>query len=151
MNQLGAMKDTMALAERLNAGHEPKDHTSSTSIQHLREMYQKVLDDQTKAPPYRMSSDKLGRWLGWMQCAIHVTWPHLVTLDDFKAYNQAHATPPMPPEDGSVIIASYHATFRYKFYKPGAQKKERGRWQRLDEYGGWDNCDPPTGQWEYMT
>jgi hypothetical protein len=32
---------------------------------------------------------------------------------------------------------------RWKAYKPGAPTKKKGRWQRMNEYGGWDNCEKP--------
>lgn len=34
---------------------------------------------------------------------------------------------------------------RWKAYKPDGQRqmKKKGRWQRMNEYGGWDNCERP--------
>jgi hypothetical protein len=34
---------------------------------------------------------------------------------------------------------------RWKPYKPEGQRqmKRKGRWQRMSEYGGWENCDTP--------
>jgi hypothetical protein len=32
---------------------------------------------------------------------------------------------------------------RWKAYKPGAPTNKKGRWQRMKEYGGWENCDKP--------
>lgn len=32
---------------------------------------------------------------------------------------------------------------RWKPYKPGARTNKKGRWQKMNEYGGWDNCERP--------
>lgn len=34
---------------------------------------------------------------------------------------------------------------RWKAYKPQytAQTGKKGRWQTMNEYGGWDNCEKP--------
>lgn len=34
---------------------------------------------------------------------------------------------------------------RWKPYKPDGQRqmKAKGRWQRMNEYGGWENCEKP--------
>lgn len=52
------------------------------------------------------------------------------------------------PKDGTVIY--YHTLNCYRFqpYKVGSQQFKRGkfgRWQKLNEYGGWDNCEQPSG------
>lgn len=38
---------------------------------------------------------------------------------------------------------------RWKAYKPQGQKqmKRKGRWQRMNEYAGWDNCETPSEIW----
>jgi hypothetical protein len=32
---------------------------------------------------------------------------------------------------------------RWKAYEHGAPTNKKGRWQRMKEYGGWENCDKP--------
>ena len=35
--------------------------------------------------------------------------------------------------------------YRWKSYSPQARRQmhKAGRWQRMNDYGGWENCDPP--------
>ena len=75
MNQLGAFDATIALAEERGM---PEQHQfPSLSLEHLRDMRRRVHDD--------MSGSKLGRWLGWAQCAV-VASGH-ATLDEMKQIN----------------------------------------------------------------
>lgn len=39
---------------------------------------------------------------------------------------------------------------RWHPYKPLHTKRtgEKGRWQRMNEYGGWENCEPPSEVFE---
>lgn len=51
------------------------------------------------------------------------------------------------PRDGTVIEASFVLSVRYQPYKPSSEQRRKGivgRWQRLTEFGGWENCDEPT-------
>jgi hypothetical protein len=49
------------------------------SIDHLRDMRSRITPD--------FSRGKLGRWLGWAQCAVVAT--EVATLDDMKEINRA--------------------------------------------------------------
>lgn len=79
MNQLAAFKDTVALAESLGMEEE---HGSSVGLEHLREMLEIVENSE-------FSESKLGRWLGWAQCALVSTG--LAGLEDMKLINMRHA------------------------------------------------------------
>lgn len=51
-----------------------------------------------------------------------------------------------PPEAGLVMVRwSNKQMWRWKEYKTGAPKHllaKGGRWQRLNDYGWWENADP---------
>ncbi|WP_128090512.1 hypothetical protein [Ensifer sp. 1H6] len=52
------------------------------------------------------------------------------------------------PEDGSVIFVRVVRPYRFKIYKSNSEEfrhGKKGRWQQMNEFGGWDNCEPPTG------
>lgn len=52
------------------------------------------------------------------------------------------------PQDGSEIYVRWVELVRFHPYKPTSQEAKRGkkgRWQRMNEYGGWENCSPPDG------
>lgn len=54
-----------------------------------------------------------------------------------------------PPTDGTVIYGVSYGPYKYKHYKPNSQERKRGklgRWQAMNEYGGWNNAEPPH-QW----
>lgn len=56
-------------------------------------------------------------------------------------------TPGPPPTDVGTVVVRWRVqqVWRWKKYKPGSPKHllaKGGRWQRLNEYGGWDNVDP---------
>lgn len=42
---------------------------------------------------------------------------------------------------------------RWLLYKPDGQRqmKQRGRWQEMNEYGGWGNCKTPSEIWPGLT
>ncbi|UBV20331.1 MULTISPECIES: hypothetical protein [Mycolicibacterium] len=84
MNQLQALRDTIDLAE---AHGMPELPDSPIGLQHLRDMLGEV-DKANSATPF--SASKLGRWLGWAQCAL-VAADVGVTLDDMKALNMKYA------------------------------------------------------------
>ena len=47
-----------------------------------------------------------------------------------------------PPRDGKTYVLQYAVPVRWKPYKPGSQQAKMGiagRWQKMSEYGGWDN------------
>ena len=52
------------------------------------------------------------------------------------------------PLDGSVVYIRVAQPFRFKLYSPKSQQfkaGEKGRWQMMTEYGGWENCSHPLG------
>lgn len=54
------------------------------------------------------------------------------------------------PETGQWIDVRAETTFRYLSYKPNSEQRRKGikgRWQRSNGYGGWENCERPTGDW----
>jgi hypothetical protein len=53
-----------------------------------------------------------------------------------------------PPKDGTVIYRRVISVYRFQPYKLNSQQAKRGqkgRWQEMNEYGGWDNCNQPLG------
>lgn len=77
MDQLQALRNTILLAEAHGMPGRPGD---PTGLDHLRGM--EVVASTGDFPP-----DKLGRWLGWAQCAV-VAADIGVTLADMKALNK---------------------------------------------------------------
>ena len=76
MNQREAFRETVALA----AARGMPDHGGAgLDLSHLRSMHGRITDDFSEA--------KLGRWLGWAQCAL-VAANVGVTLDDVKDINR---------------------------------------------------------------
>lgn len=56
-------------------------------------------------------------------------------------------TDPMPL-DGTVIYRRTAQPYRFLPYKPNSQQAKSGtlgRWQMMNEYGGWDSCPVPLG------
>lgn len=57
-----------------------------------------------------------------------------------------------PPEDGSTIAMRTVQYLRFKPYKPTSQQARagiKGRWQQMNEWGGWENCPRPLGlEWQ---
>lgn len=52
------------------------------------------------------------------------------------------------PMDGTPIAMQAESIFRFQPYKPNSQEAKRGvkgRWQEMNEYGGWENCSHPLG------
>lgn len=57
-----------------------------------------------------------------------------------------------PPKDGQIVFIRVIKPIKWTAYKPGAPAsllKKGGRWQQLNEYGGWENMsvDEPEGEW----
>lgn len=80
MNQIEALRDTVSLAEQHGMPEMPG---SDLGLDHLRSMFATVNASE-------FSPSKLGRWLGWAQCAVVAANVGL-TLDDMKALNLRHA------------------------------------------------------------
>lgn len=76
MNQINALRETVALAEQLDMPELPGH---SLGLAHLREMLQVVETSD-------FSESKMGRWLGWAQAAV-VAYVPRVTLEDMKMIN----------------------------------------------------------------
>ncbi|MBK6414142.1 hypothetical protein [Sphingopyxis sp.] len=58
----------------------------------------------------------------------------------------------IPPMDGTPIYMRIISVLRYQPYKPNSQQFKAGitgRWQQMNEFGGWDNCPHPLGcEWK---
>lgn len=93
MNQHQAFLDTVALAERYGVPELPG---SPLGLEHLRAMSATVRLGE-------LGESKLGRWLGWAQCAV-VAADVGVTLDDFKRLNLIHADAPT-----GFLVSGEHA------------------------------------------
>lgn len=76
MNQLGALRETVQIAEQCGMPEMPG---TNLGLDHLRSMLA-ILNSS------EFSDAKLGRWLGWAQCAV-VAARVGVTLEDMKALN----------------------------------------------------------------
>lgn len=77
MNQFNAFSETIDLAM---ARSMPELPGTSYGLEHLVEMWNKVAFH-----PEQYSASKLGRWLGWAQCAVVVSG--VATLDEMKEIN----------------------------------------------------------------
>lgn len=120
VNQLQAFRDTVALAEQRGMPGLPG---SDLGLDHLRRMAS-VLEEAAFSPA------KLGRWLGWAQCAV-VAAGIGVTLDDMKTLNASHiADPPCLTADGTLLEAN-SAMVRMHRVALGWPKK------RLADEAGW--------------
>jgi hypothetical protein len=75
MNQLEALRETVAFAED---NLMPDLPGSSVGMEHLYEMLSTVENSH-------FSDAKLGRWLGWAQCAVVAAG--VATLEDMKQIN----------------------------------------------------------------
>ena len=56
------------------------------------------------------------------------------------------------PKDGTPFYARHQSPYRYQPYKPGAPQLrvgKKGRWQSMNDYGGWENCEEPFGDWKH--
>ena len=59
-------------------------------------------------------------------------------------------TPGTPPQDGSTFYGLSWGPYRWKAYKPSSEQARRGttgRYQAMNEYGGWENASPPSDWW----
>lgn len=79
MNQIDALRETVALAEQHGMPELPG---SELGLDHVRSMLTRVNGSE-------FSAAKLGRWLGWAQCAL-VAAGVGITLNDMKALNLRH-------------------------------------------------------------
>lgn len=51
--------------------------------------------------------------------------------------------PPAVREGYEVIVTVTPVRWKPYHAKHVAQTGQKGRWQRANEWGGWDNCEPP--------
>jgi hypothetical protein len=79
MNQKQAFADTITLAELADMPELPG---SSLGLEHLRDMYSRIEPE--------FSESKLGRWLGWAQCALVASGVG-INLEDVKNLNSKYA------------------------------------------------------------
>lgn len=98
MNQLEALRETVRLAEERGM---PKLPGSDVGLAHLRSM-------ADTAETASFSDAKLGRWLGWAQCAV-VAANVGVTLADMKALNTKWSvgTASSWPDNAEASLAHY--------------------------------------------
>lgn len=62
-------------------------------------------------------------------------------------------TPESAPLDGTIIEVRVPVIMRWNAYKPNSEQRKKGikgRWQQLNAYGGWDNCEPPGFEWRLV-
>jgi hypothetical protein len=83
MNQREAFRETLDIALANDMDLIEMDQTE-VSYLHLASMWEHIQADPN------MSETKLGRWLGWAQCAV-VAADIGVTLEDMKAVNKRWA------------------------------------------------------------
>lgn len=55
------------------------------------------------------------------------------------------------PMDGTAFYARFKTPMRWLPYKKGYTGPEKGRWQEMNEYGGWDNTDLVPEDWQPHT
>ena len=93
MDQLALFQATITLAKQHGM---PADPGSPLGLDHLSEMCRQAegFDDQAK----------IGRWLGWAQCAV-VAASLGLTLEDMKALNTT-----TPPERGRIVRGNERLT-----------------------------------------
>lgn len=125
MNQRGAFRDTLRLADRHGMPELPG---SDLGLAHLQEMAAKVECSD-------FSEAKLGRWLGWAQCAL-VAANVGVSLADMKELNAKWADNEAPAAEYAVVVndadGSQHRVSKV-FDSPAAANDER-RWMLGDDY-----------------
>jgi hypothetical protein len=90
MNQLAAFRDTIVLAEVRGM----PECGGELGLSHLRSMYE-------RAESAQFSDSKLGRWLGWAQCAV-VAANIGLTLEDMKQINLGHSDQPKSDYVGAI-------------------------------------------------
>lgn len=79
MNQKQAFRETLIMAAELDM---PLLEGTSYGLDHLFDMWETIQKSD-------FSESKLGRWLGWAQCAVVVSG--VATLEDMKEINLRNA------------------------------------------------------------
>lgn len=77
MNMLAAFDATIELAEKRGMSPAGNEEDDGLGLDHLRDMRTRIHSSFSQA--------KLGRWLGWAQCAVVASG--VATLDEMKALN----------------------------------------------------------------
>lgn len=89
MNQLQAFRDTLDYIEgkgRMDYWEQrSKGRPKELRVDHIRDMLRRIEEDS-----WAFSAAKLGRWLGWAQCAATVAG--VLSLDEAKMINRANET-----------------------------------------------------------
>ena len=80
MDQINAFIDTLTFAQEAGMAY-CEFETKEVNFWHLQDMLEQITEN-----PERFSEAKLGRWLGWAQCAVVAGG--YGTLDDMKQINR---------------------------------------------------------------
>jgi hypothetical protein len=83
MNQIAAFKDTLELADSRGMA-DCEFEEKSVGFDHLVDMLEII----ELAPDGTFSESKIGRWLGWAQCAVVAGG--YATLQEMKEINRKH-------------------------------------------------------------
>lgn len=112
MDQLQALRATVNLGATRGMPEAPG---SALGLDHLRGMVATI-----EAGSF--SADKLGRWLGWAQCAV-VAANVGVTLDDMKVLNTQCVSKAVTPGGGHPIPRDRQAAYWKRQYKAAEKAK----------------------------
>lgn len=82
MNQIAAMRETLTRAQEHGMA-DISGFAEGCDYWHLQDMVERAQSGE-------FSEAKLGRWLGWMQCAV-VAADIGLTLEDMKQINVSYA------------------------------------------------------------
>ncbi|QIG68160.1 hypothetical protein EVB55_225 [Rhizobium phage RHph_Y68] len=128
MNQLQAARDTIALARSKGMDKQPYRLDLDASIQfpHLEDMLRRMESMTEK------SDAKIGRWLGWMQCAVVVMTD--ATLDDMEEINIRNAADPEPAEVEYEYYTSSHPNYNDAIDFRNKRKFEENGWEVDESY-----------------
>jgi hypothetical protein len=88
MNQLAAMRETLTRAQACGMA-DISGFADGCEYWHLQDMVERA-EAAMRMPGMEFSDAKLGRWLGWMQCAV-VAAAIGLTLEDMKEINRLRA------------------------------------------------------------
>ena len=113
MNMLRAFDETIRLADLLGL---PPTRGKGLGLDHLRDMRARITAD--------FSEGKLGRWLGWAQCAV-VAAGIGATLEDMKYINKICADDVANDNAPFDVIAHlrHQAEWSEKTFGPGDRRK----------------------------
>jgi hypothetical protein len=121
MDQLEVFRETVQLAEKHAMPAMPG---SEVGLDHLRAMLA-TIEDQS------FTEDKLGRWLGWAQCAV-VAAGIGVSLNDMKELNSRHPIE-WKASDSSYWRRQYKAAEKAKMVAIGFADQAQERLRKASE------------------